>query len=198
MPVTTLDANTALVVIDLQKGLVALPTVHPADEVVRHAGELADAFRGHGLPVVLVTVGGAPSGRTERASNVAQLPPGWDELVPELNQRPDDHLVKKSNWGAFTNTDLDRHLKELNVTQVVIVGVATSIGVESTARHARELGFNVTLAIDAMTDLNLDAHFNSVTRIFPRLGETGTTREIIGLLGKSRVKAPRDTSGASG
>jgi len=193
MALTTLDAKTALLVIDLQKGLVALPTVHPADEVVRHAGELADAFRDHGLPVVLVTVGGAPSGRTERASNVGHLPPGWDELVPELNQRADDHLVRKSNWGAFTNTDLEGRLKKLDVTQVVIAGVATSIGVESTARHARELGFNVTLAIDAMTDLNLDAHVNSVTRIFPRLGETGTTREIIALL----VKAPPHTAAAS-
>ena len=79
------------------------------------------------------------------------------------------------------------HLKKLGVTQVVIAGVATSIGVESTARYAHELGFNVTLAVDAMTDMNADAHTNSVTRIFPRLGETGTSREIIDLLGSSRA-----------
>jgi len=76
-------------------------------------------------------------------------------------------------------------MKKLGVTQVVIAGIATSIGVESTARYAYELGFNVTLAIDAMTDMNLDAHTNSVTRIFPRLGETGTTQEIIDLLDKA-------------
>jgi nicotinamidase-related amidase len=70
----------------------------------------------------------------------------------------------------------------LDVTQVVITGVATSIGVEATARQAYELGYNVTLAVDAMTDTSPDAHINSVTRIFPRLGETGTTREIIDLL----------------
>jgi nicotinamidase-related amidase len=67
-----------------------------------------------------------------------------------------------------------------------VCGVATSIGVESTARFAYELGFNVTLAVDAMADLNADAHINSITRMFPRLGETGTTEEIITLLDSSR------------
>ena len=84
--------------------------------------------------------------------------------------------------GAFTNTDLEAQLKTRGVTQLVIAGVSTSNGVEATARYAYELGFNVTLAIDAMTDLNLDSHTHSITRIFPKLGETGTTAEIIGLL----------------
>lgn len=187
MALTTLDPKTALIVIDLQKGIVALPTVHPAAAVVKRARALAEAFRGHDLPVVLVTVSGPPSGRTERASNVAQLPAGWADLVPEMNPRPEDHRVTKRTWGAFTNTDLEKHLRALGVTQVVIAGIATSIGVESTARHAHELGFNVTLVVDAMTDLNPDAHINSITRIFPRLGETGTTEEIIDLLDKTRV-----------
>ena len=64
----------------------------------------------------------------------------------------------------------------------MLAGVATSIGVESTARQAHELGFNVTLVTDAMTDINSDAHVNSITRIFPKLGETGTTQEIMALL----------------
>jgi nicotinamidase-related amidase len=77
---------------------------------------------------------------------------------------------------------LEQHLKALSVTQVVLAGVATSVGVESTARQAHELGLNVTLVTDAMTDINSDAHFNSITRIFPKLGETGTTQEIMALL----------------
>jgi nicotinamidase-related amidase len=182
MAITTLDPKTALIIIDLQNGIVTLPTVHPISEVVAHSRALADAFRRHGLPVVLVNVDSVPSGRTERPSSVGQLPVGWADLVPELNRQPEDHTVTKRTWGAFTNTDLEEYLKNLGVTQVVIAGVATSIGVESTARHARELGFNVTLAIDAMTDMNPDAHTNSITRIFPRLGETGTTKEILGLL----------------
>ncbi len=188
MAVTTLDPKTALVVIDLQNGILALPTAHPVDEVVQHAGALADAFRTHGLPVVLVTVAGGAPGRTEQAARGAgQRPAGWADLVPELNQQPDDHTVTKRTWGAFTNTDLDEHLKNLGVTQVVIAGVATSAGVESTARSAHEHGFNVTLAVDAMTDTNPDAHLNSTTRIFPRLGETGTTQEIIALLDSTRA-----------
>jgi nicotinamidase-related amidase len=184
MAVTTLDPKTALVVIDLQKGIVSLPTVHPAAEIVKHASALAHAFRSHGLPVVLVNVAAGASGRTEQARSRGELPAGWADLVPELNQQPGDHTVTKRTWGAFTNTNLEIHLKKLNVTQVVIAGVATSIGVESTARHAYEHGFNVTLAIDAMTDMSPDAHANSITRIFPRLGETGTTQEIIDLLEK--------------
>jgi nicotinamidase-related amidase len=182
MAVTTLDPKTALVVIDLQKGLVARPTTHPIGDVVKHASALVAAFRRHGLPVVLVNVAGAASGRTEQARSLGTFPADWTEFVPDLNQQPEDHVVTKRTWGAFTNTDLDGHLRKLGVTQVVIAGVATSIGVESTARHAYELGFNVTLAIDAMTDINLDAHINSITRIFPRLGETGTTQAIVDLL----------------
>jgi nicotinamidase-related amidase len=189
MAVTALDPGTALILIDLQQGIVGLPTAHPTAGVVKLATALADAFRRHALPVVLVNVAGAAPGRAEQTRSLANLPAGWTELVPELNRRPQDHTVTKRTWGAFTNTELDAHLKKLGVTQVVIAGVATSIGVESTARQAQELGFHVTLAIDAMTDMSADAHLNSVTRIFPRLGETGSTQEIIELLGKTRAKA---------
>jgi nicotinamidase-related amidase len=182
MALTTLDPNTALIVIDLQKGIVAYPTVHPTAEVVKQASALADAFRRHGLPVVLVNVDAGAPGRTEQARNLGDRPADWAELVPELNRQPSDHTVTKHTWGAFTGTDLEEHLKKLGVTQVVIVGVATSVGVESTARHAYENGYNITLAVDAMTDMNADAHHNSITRIFPKLGETGTTQEIIDLL----------------
>jgi nicotinamidase-related amidase len=187
MAITTLDKTTALIVIDLQKGIVALPTAHPADQVIQHAYELADAFRQRGFPVILVNVAGAPPGRTEQVLSVAQRPEVWGDLVPELNRQPEDHTVTKRTWGAFTNTDLESRLKKLGVTQVVIAGIATSIGVESTARQAYELGFNVSLAVDAMTDKNVDAHVNSITRIFPRLGETGTTLEIVDLLGRMRA-----------
>jgi len=187
MAVTTLDPKTALIVIDLQNGIVALPTAHPTSEVVKHARALADAFRRYHLPVVLVNVDRGAPGRTEQTRNMGQFPAGWSDLVPELNRQPTDHTVTKRTWGAFTGTGLYDHLKDQGVTQVVIAGVATSIGVESTARHAYEHGFHVTLAIDAMTDMNADAHTNSITRIFPRLGETGTTQEIIALLDKTRA-----------
>ena len=188
MPLTTLDAMTALIVIDLQKGIVEWPTAHSTGEVVKLASSLAEAFRGHRLPVVLVNVDAGAPGRAEQARRLTEFPAGWNELVAELNRQPEDHIVTKRTWGAFTGTDLEGYLRKRDVTQVVIAGVATSAGVESTARHAHELGFNVSLAVDAMTDMNADAHTNSITRIFPKLGETGTTREIIDLLDNTREK----------
>ncbi|AIO73616.1 MULTISPECIES: isochorismatase family protein [Burkholderia] len=182
MSATRLDTNTALVVIDLQKGIVALPTAHPVGGVIERTRELLDAFRSRGLPVVLVNVAGGAPGRTQQQVRLDALPADWTELIAELDRQPGDHLVTKKTWGAFTGTDLDAYLKAAGVTQIVLAGVATSIGVESTARQAHELGYNVTLAVDAMTDLNADAHANSVERLFPRLGETGSTQDIVALL----------------
>jgi nicotinamidase-related amidase len=182
MPVTALDPQTALIVIDLQKGIVAMPAAHPIAEVINRARALAEAFRRHAMPVVLVNVAGVAPGRTDEARRLGDLPADWVDLVPELNRRPEDHVVTKRTWGAFTNTGLAEYLRKRDVTQVVISGVATSAGVESTARQAHELGFNVTLAIDAMTDRSADAHANSLARIFPRLGETGKTQDILDLL----------------
>jgi nicotinamidase-related amidase len=186
MPATTLDPRTALIVIDLQKGVVGLPTAHPTGEVVARAARLAEAFRRRKLPVVLVNAAGLAPGRTDEPRRGGPFPDGWTELVPELSPQPGDHRVTKRTWGAFTNTDLLEILKREGVTQVVIAGVATSIGVESTARQAYEFGFNVTLATDAMTDLRTDAHENSIRLIFPRLGETATTDAILALLDERR------------
>ncbi|HEY1532230.1 MAG TPA: isochorismatase family protein [Galbitalea sp.] len=187
MTLTTLDPKTALIVVDLQRGVVALPAAaHSMETVIRNSAALADAFRAHGLPVVLVNVSGAPAGRTERASAGGVRPEGWDILIDELNQQATDKLVTKRTRGAFTGTDLEQYLRANDVTQVVITGVATGSGVESTARHAHELGFNVTISTDAMTDMNAEVHENSVTRIFPGIGETGTTDEILSLLAATR------------
>ena len=182
MALSALDPHTALILIDLQKGIVAFPTTHPIDDVLNHAGSLAEAFRRHARPVVLVHVEGGAPGRAEQKRSMKDLPSDFAELMPQLAQQPGDHLVTKHTWGAFTETGLATWLHDHGVTQVVIGGVSTSAGVESTARAAHELGFNVTLAIDAMTDTNADAHHNSIMRIFPRIGETGTTQEIVDLL----------------
>jgi nicotinamidase-related amidase len=179
---TTLDPVAALVVVDLQKGIVSLPTARPAGEVVANAAALAAAFRRHGLPVVLVNVAGAAPGRTEVPRSLRSFPAGWADLVPELDRQPQDHVVTKRSPGAFTATGLDAYLRVRGVTQVVVAGVATSNGVEMTARQAFDLGFNVTLATDAMTDRRAEAHAWAVAEVFPRIGETGTTREIVDLL----------------
>ena len=132
MAITTLDLKTALIVIDLQKGIVARPTPHRIADVIKDASALTEAFRRLQLPVVLINVPGGAPGRTEQPRSAGQPPQGWTDLIGELNQQPADHLVTKRTWGAFTNTDLAEYLKQAGVTQVVIAGVATSIGVEST------------------------------------------------------------------
>lgn len=184
MPVTQLDPTTALIVIDLQRGIVAIPTVHPVEDVIANARRLADAFRARHWPVVLVNVSGGALGRTEQTMGAGLArPEGWDELIDELDARADDIFVTKYTWGAFTRTGLDEMLRERGVTQVVVAGVATSAGVESTARQAHELGYHVTIATDAVTDRSPELHANSVERIFPRIAETGTTAQILELVG---------------
>ncbi|MEO6800944.1 MAG: isochorismatase family protein [Rhodanobacter sp.] len=133
MAITRLDPHTALLVIDLQQGIVAYPTAHPIKAVLAHAGELAKMFRRHRLPVVLVNVDGGAPGRTEQPMRGGTRPADWTELASELNQQPDDITLTKHTWGAFARTDLESRLKKLGVTQVVIAGIATSIGVESSA-----------------------------------------------------------------
>ncbi len=182
MPLTKLDTISALVVIDLQKGIVSLPTVHPAAEIVGRVARLARAFRERGLPVVLVNVSGMAPGRTDAGRPNFSFPADWTELVPELEQHPGDHLVTKQRWGAFLGTDLDDYLRQRGATQVILTGVATSIGVESTARSAYDLGYNVVLVVDAMTDRDAGSHRHSVEKIFPRLGETVATDDVLKLV----------------
>ena len=190
MTISALDPKTALVVIDLQNGIVNRPQP-PADgasapsiaEVVSNSKALADAFRREGLPVVLVNVAGAPAGRNETPRRMpAEVPADYFNLIDGLNTSEDDILVTKRSIGAFATSDLDDRLRESGVTQLVFTGIATSIGVESTARYAYDLGYNVAFALDAMTDLTAAAHENSVSTVFPRIGESGTTEEILGLL----------------
>jgi nicotinamidase-related amidase len=192
VPVTTLDPKTALVVIDLQNGIKGIPGPAPYSvaEVIDRTVELADAFRKRGLPVILVRVSFAADGsdrapgRTEQPtrSGGGTPPPGADQIVDELAGHPEDIVVTKRNWGAFHGTDLDLHLRRRGITQIVLTGVATSYGVESTARAAHEHGYNVALATDAMTDLSAASHTHALTEIFPRLGELTTTKDLLTLL----------------
>ena len=179
MPLTKLDSAAALVVIDLQKGIVSLPTVHPASEIIGRTAQLARTFRERGLPVVLVNVTGRAPGRTDAGAPKFSFPADWSELVPELEQHPEDHVVSKQRWGAFIGTSLDEYLRQRGVTQVFLTGVATSAGVESTARSAYDHGYNVVLVVDAMTDRSEEGHRHCVEKIFPRLGETETTENVL-------------------
>ncbi len=181
-----LEQTPALVVIDLQSGILGHPTAHPLETIIGNSAKLAEAFRAKGLPVVLVNVAGTAPGRTERGkasgrSGAQTLPAEATVLVPELNQQPSDITVTKRTLGAFLSTDLDAQLKAVGATQIVLTGVSTTSGVESTARSAYELGYHVAFVTDAMSD-NAEAHEASIAHQFPKLGELGTTAEVLALL----------------
>lgn len=181
--VTTLDSTTALVLIDLQRGTTSGDLAHPLADVAGRAAQLLQAFRAKGWPVVIVTVNPTDSAqskiRTQGQGLPAQLPPGFEDLLPEIAEQPGDVRIHKPGWNAFYGTALHDNLERLGVTNIVLAGVSTSIGVEGTARAAAERGYNITFATDALTDKVAAAHANSLQYIFPRLGELGTTAEVL-------------------
>ena len=99
-----------------------------------------------------------------------------------MEQQPDDYIVSKQRVGAFIGTSLDETLRKRGVTQVFVTGIATSLGVESTARSAYDYGYNVVIVVDAVTDRDADAHQHCVEKIFPRISETDTTGSVLKLL----------------
>lgn len=182
MPISKLDSTAALIVIDLQKGILSIPTVHPSTDIVARSARLAKAFREHGLPVFFVNVTGRAPGRTDAPPRNMQPHADWTDLSPDLGIQPSDHTISKQRWGAFIGTSLHADLQSLGVTQVVLTGIATTAGVESTARSAYDHGYNVAIVIDAITDRDADTHNYAVEKIFPRLAETGTTESVLKLL----------------
>jgi nicotinamidase-related amidase len=181
-----LEQRPALVVIDLQVGILSYPTAHPKEQIIANSAALAEAFRARDLPVVLVNVDGSAPGRSDRGKATGRvggrsIPAESTVLVPELNRQPTDITVTKRSFGAFLTTDLDAKLNEAGVTQIVLAGISTTSGVESTARSAFDLGYHVAFVTDAMTD-SLEAHNASVEHQFPKLGELGTTADVLALL----------------
>ncbi|MFW0784363.1 isochorismatase family cysteine hydrolase [Gordonia sp. CPCC 206044] len=189
MSMTTLDPQTALIVIDLQTAIADRDDVapHSPAEVIARSVALIERFRVHGLPVVLVNVDGTPPGRTDLHSGGSRiLPPEATEFVEEVRPTDDDIVVTKRARSAFAGTGLEKTLRDRGVTQVVVVGIATGAGVESTARDAHEAGFHVTLPVDAMTDTDERRHIHSLAVTFPTIAETGSTTELLELLDTTR------------
>jgi nicotinamidase-related amidase len=182
--------RTAVVVIDLQKGIVQMPRApHPAGTVVANCTRLLTRARQVGAQPVLVHVGGSPDGADRLRPTVDQamratatMPPDWSDLIPELDRQPGDIVILKRQWGAFYGTDLDLQLRRRGLETVILCGIATEFGVESTARDAYERGYQLVFAADAMTGASAESHLNSVERIFPRMGRVRTTEEILAAL----------------
>ena len=179
-------SKTALVVIDLQKGIVGRQTApYVSDIVVKNTAAIAEAFRKNGMPVFLVRVAPSPDGKDALRPIVdtpwpAQTPPpDWADIVPEGGPKPVDFVITKHQWGAFYGTELDLEFRRRGIVTMVLCGIATNIGVESTARFAYEYGYNQIFAEDAMSALSLEEHTFTVTKIFPRIGLVRKTGEIL-------------------
>ena len=193
--ITTLDPRTALILIDLQTGITARPTApHPVATVLQNAAHLIDAFHAAAQPVIIVNV--VPSADPARTKlrvekplgAMGQIPPNFSDIVPEIKSktRPTDLHITKRTWSAFWNTPLHAELQKRSITQLVLAGISTSIGVEATARAANELAYNQAFVTDAMTDSDATAHTHTLQTIFPRLGEQGTTAELLAKLAAIR------------
>jgi nicotinamidase-related amidase len=177
--------KTALVLIDLQKGIVSAPG---GKEVVENAVKLVDLFRKNNGFISFVRVSFL-DGRDSLHPLVdptdtpaVNRPLGWDELIPELSVSEKDYVVTKRQWGAFFGTDLDLQLRRRGIDTIILCGIATNIGVESTAREAFQYGYNQIFITDAMTTFSQEAHEASIRFIFPRIGKLRTTEEFLSQL----------------
>lgn len=182
--------KTALVVIDLQKGIASMDTKpHAAADVIQRASKLAKAVRAHGGPVFWVRV--TPSAdKKDALSPVTDAPPrSWDmpadfaELVPELDREDSDFVITKRQWGAFHGTELDLELRRRGIDTIILCGISTSIGVESTARFAYEYGYDQVFVEDACAAMTQEEHDMSIKTVFPRMGRVRSTDEVLRMLG---------------
>ncbi|HUK38067.1 MAG TPA: hydrolase [Methanomicrobiales archaeon] len=185
----TLDkTKTALVVIDLQKGVAAAQTrPYAVQDVIRNAARLVNAFRKNRMPVFLVHV--VVSGETalktlsdESFPRPPVMPPDWSEFVPEIAPTPSDIVITKRQWGAFYGTDLELQLRRRGMDTIVLCGISTDAGVESTARFAYEYGFQQVFAEDAMASRSDEQHHAAVNYVLKRMGRVRKTDEILGAL----------------
>jgi nicotinamidase-related amidase len=178
-------AKTALVVIDLQKGIAAMPgRPHTAQEVISNSARLVKTFRDNKMPVFLVHVQGSKETMLnvksdESFSRPANMPLDWADFIDEIAPTPTDVVITKRQWGAFYGTDLDLQLRRRGIDTIVLCGIATDYGVESTARFAYEYGYQQIFAEDAMTSRSDEQHNAAVNFVLKRMGRVRKTEEIL-------------------
>lgn len=178
------DEKTALVLIDLQRGILGRDVApHAASTVLANAARLVEAFHRKELPVVFVRVSPTPQTAlkplVDDPAPFPAPPAGWDELDPALGKREGDVVVTKQNWGAFYGTDLDLQLRRRDVKRIAIGGISTNIGVESTARDAYERNYKLLFVEDAMAALSAQEHRHSCSTVFLCMGIVRSTDQAI-------------------
>jgi nicotinamidase-related amidase len=177
--------TTALVVIDLQNGLRANKYApYSVEQVITNAAILTEVFRKQEAFVVLVHVS-TQDWKDMLRPKLDQAPPvmnpgeGWDKIVPEIGITATDHVITKKQWGAFYGTDLDLQLRRRGIKTIVIGGIASGIGVDTTAREAFQHGYDIIFASDAMSGFSEAEHKHVQDFIFPRMGRIRTTQAIV-------------------
>lgn len=178
-----MTARPALIVVDLQVGTLANARAVNAEDWLARAVALVDSFRDRGLPVVVATATGTPNGRTAYAEGAREWPAEVSALVPELVALPSDVRVARRTLSVFSGTGLADRLRADGVTDVVVVGIAASYGVESTARDAYDLGFHVAVVSDAIADLQASSLEHAMSTVFPVIGRVLTSIEVVAELG---------------
>lgn len=175
--------TTALVMIDLQHGNVVRDLApYPSSQVVANSVRLADAWRAAGATIVYVRVSVMELVAHESDRGLPPLPfipPNPSDIVPEANMQPGDFLVTKRSWGAFQATELDQILRRKGIKDIIMTGIATNIGVESTARVAHDLGYDLVFAEDAMSSIGDGMHQHSVDNMFRLMGRVRTTEQLL-------------------
>ncbi len=182
--------KVALVVIDLQQGIVnpsRKTSPYSAKEVVENSRKLIEDFKAKGVFVVLVRV--STSDGKDMVKPETDLPPsnfkfpkGFDAYVPEIADIDNTYKITKRQWGAFYGTDLDLQLRRRKISTIVLCGISTGIGVDTTAREGYSRGFNQYFVEDAMTSSIEGEHEYVCKNIFPKIGKIRTTEEIIALI----------------
>jgi nicotinamidase-related amidase len=178
--------KTSLIVIDLQKGIAGTATA-PLDgpTVIANAAKLADAFRRNGMPVFLVHVVASDADRLKPIADqqpwrkMVQPPKDFADIVPEMGPKEGDIVIGKKQWGAFYGTELDLQLRRRKMETIVLCGISTNFGVESTARFAYEFGYQQIFASDAMAANSAEEHDATLSHVFTRIGRVRTTAQIL-------------------
>ncbi len=178
-------AKTALVIIDLQKGISSRETKpYAAQEVIANAAKMLASFRKNSMKTFLVHVEGTPETMLkaiadESWSRPANTPSDWADFVAEIAPNATDVVINKRQWGAFYGTDLELRLRRGGIETIVLCGIATDYGVESTARFAYEYGFQQIFAEDAMASMTEEQHNSAIKYVFRRMGRVRKTEEIL-------------------
>jgi len=186
--------HTALLVMDYQNDIVGMVPEAARGSLVDKAAEALKAARDMHLPIIYVVVrfrDGYPEVSTQnkrfamlkQSGRLREGTPGA-EIHAAVAPEKGDIVVTKRQWGAFYGTDLELQLRRRGITTVVLGGIATNYGVESTARDGYERAYELVLVEDAMSARSAADHAFACERIFPRLGRLCCTVEVLAALGE--------------